>query len=311
MQRVPMVKGSRPAVLTVLLSALLIPASGQVAGAPAGERWGRLFPDMEGWERSEAIQVFVPENLFDYIDGAADLYLTYDFEQLQVAEYGDAQGQLLAVEIYRHRTPLHAFGIYSQERPEEGRYLEVGAQGYLQESILNFVSGKYYVKLIAYSHREAGSEKVLLAFAEKVAKQLDAEPSWPPILDCFPQQDKRSHSEKFIARDFLGYRFLRSAFTADYGDSNRTFTLFVIEGDNTEACADMLSQYLQLLEGSPKEPREGIHTLSDPHHGEIGLSWLGNYIWGVLHLSEGHLRRHYLTMMEKRLIELKFIEQQP
>jgi len=110
--------------------------------APAGET-NTLFPEIEGWKRSGNIQVFTSESLFDYIDGAAELYLSYDFHQLQVAEYHDQEETIITVEVYGHKTPLHAFGIYSQERPREANFLDIGAQGYVEETMLNFVIGPH------------------------------------------------------------------------------------------------------------------------------------------------------------------------
>ena len=47
------------------------------------------FPQITGWKKSGEIRIFLPKNLYDYIDGGADLYLKYDFQELQVAEYQD------------------------------------------------------------------------------------------------------------------------------------------------------------------------------------------------------------------------------
>jgi len=48
----------------------LLPASGAVAG----------------WERSGEVEVYVPNDLFDYMDGQAELFFVYHFERLAVQE---------------------------------------------------------------------------------------------------------------------------------------------------------------------------------------------------------------------------------
>ena len=88
------------------------------------------FPEMTGWKQSGEIQTFIPKNLYEYINGAADLYLTYDFQELKVAEYQNEKKASVTVDVYRHKTPLYAFGIYSQERLSEANFLDIGAQGY-------------------------------------------------------------------------------------------------------------------------------------------------------------------------------------
>jgi len=46
-------------------------------------------------------RTFRPDNLFEYINGAAEAYLSYDFKGLIVADFGaDASKATLTVEIY-------------------------------------------------------------------------------------------------------------------------------------------------------------------------------------------------------------------
>ena len=45
------------------------------------------FPEIAGWKQSGEVETFIPKNLYEYINGAADLYLMYDFEELKVEEY--------------------------------------------------------------------------------------------------------------------------------------------------------------------------------------------------------------------------------
>jgi hypothetical protein len=260
------------------------------------------FPSIaiNGWRQSGGIQTFSPRKLYDYIDGAADLYLTYDFQELKVTEYLNEKKASVTVEIYRHGTPFHAFGIYSQERLGNANFLDVGAQGYSEKNILNFVSGNYYVKINSF-HTGSEDEKVLLAFAKEVADHLGGKGALPLILSAFPEEGKKKNSEKFIAQDFLGYSFLHSAFTADYELPGKKFKLYVIEGADREDCGSMIRKYLQQTGDQRKNVAEGRYTLPDPYHGEMDLVWKGRYIWGVLNLGEPSLRSKYLKLFEEGL----------
>jgi len=55
--------------------------------ASGGEGGTYSFPEMAGWKQSGEIQIFSRANLYDYINGGADLYLKYDFQELKVADY--------------------------------------------------------------------------------------------------------------------------------------------------------------------------------------------------------------------------------
>ena len=101
------------------------------------------------------------DTLYDYINGGSDLYLKYDFEELQVVEYRkDAMS--VSVEVYRHRDADHAFGIYSQERVPSAAFLALGAQGYYENAVCNFIQGGYYVKLSS-DDTGADDREILLA----------------------------------------------------------------------------------------------------------------------------------------------------
>ncbi|PIV24827.1 MAG: hypothetical protein COZ69_13490 [Deltaproteobacteria bacterium CG_4_8_14_3_um_filter_45_9] len=266
---------------------------------PGAEAKDFRFPEIKGWKQSGEIQTFIPKTLFEYINGAADFYLVYDFQELKVAEYLNEKKASVTVEIYRHKTPTYAFGIYSQERNPKANFINVGAQGYVEEEILNFIAGPYYVKITGYKI-ESGAQEVLISFAKEVLENLGEKGILPARLNSFPREGKVKNSEKFIAKNFLGYAFLHSAFTADYELSGTKFKLFVIDIDRKE-CKDMIQKYLQQTKSPEKNIAEGIYTISDPYHGEIGFHWKGKFIWGIFNFNDYSLRSKYLKLFEEML----------
>ncbi len=259
---------------------------------------------VRGWKRDGKIQVFSPQTLYNYIDGGADLYLKYDFQELQVGAYRNGKQGSVSVEIYRHRTPNQAFGIYSQERLPNAHYLDVGAQGYVEEGFLNFISGPYYVKMVA---ENAGPrpEEVLRQFAAKILERIKTDDSLPTVLSAFPAEGKKSHTEKFISKDFLGYSFLHSGFTANYEAGGKKFQLFIIEGDGLQDAAGMIRRYFQEIGRPADNLAEGSYQVSDKYHGPIDLGWKGKYIWGVLNLEDAGLRSKYAGLLAEKVSSLK------
>lgn len=256
------------------------------------------FPEFAGWKLSGEIQTFESRTLYEYINGAADLYLAYDFEELKVAEYQNDRKANVTVDVFRHKTPNDAFGIYSQERLPNANYNDIGIQGYSEKEILNFLAGNYYVKISGFKME---SEEVLTSFAKKVAENLGEKGSLPSLLGSFPREGKVKNSEKYVARNFLGYSFLHSAFTADYEVTGRKFKLFIMEFEDKSECANMVQKYLEQTGKKEKSVAEGNYAISDPHHGPIDIIWKGNHIWGVLNLDNTDLRLKYLKLFEEDL----------
>lgn len=263
--------------------------------APAAE--GNL--KMPGWSQKGRMQVFSPKTLYSYINGGADLYLKYDFQELKVLEYRNQDNASVTIEIYRHRTPDQAFGIYSQERPSEARFLNIGGQGYIEQMFLNFVSGPFYLKLS--SDNLGQPEDVLLAFARQIIANSRMTGHLPPLLNAFPGEDKKENTEKFISKDFLGYSFFHSGFTANYESGGKKFQLFIIQGNNPKDAADMMKKYFQQIGRDAENIAEGNYRISDPYHKDIDLGWKGRYLWGVLNQDDPDLRAKYYRLLEEKM----------
>ena len=51
--------------------------------------------------------------------------------------------------------------------------------------------------------------------------------------------------------------------------------------------------------------KQGQYQLSDPYHGDVVLSWKGEYIAGVLYIEQEELRQKNLKILEKNLTKLR------
>ena len=253
------------------------------------------FPPMEGWTLAGQQQVFSPDTLYDYINGGSDLYLKYEFEELTVVEY--RKGAIsVSAEVYRHRDPDHAFGIYSQERAPSAEFLAIGSQGYYERAACSFIQGAHYVKLSG-ENTGADDREILLRLARRISENLPGPAALPNILAAFPTEGKKGNAEKFIAKDFLGYAFLHAGFTADYDRSGHRYQLFVIVGSGPDDARAMLGQYLK--QGKREAPKgEGAYQVTDPYHGDVALFWKGKHIWGTIKLTDPNLRAAYLKYFE-------------
>ncbi len=255
------------------------------------------LPELSGWKFEGKPQKFSPQTLFEYIDGAADLYLDYEFQELTVVEYKGEKKAEVTVEVYRLQDPAQAFGIYSQERLPDARFVDLGAQGYYEPGVLNFLNGPFYVKISGLNMGE-DEERILLAMAGKIAEILGEKSSLPSILASFPTEGKKKNTEKFISKNFLGYSFFHSAYTADYESAGKKFKVFVIQGKNPEDCRGMLGKYFQRTGKETPRISEGVYQVKDPYQGEVDIIWKGNSLWGILGLTDSNLRSQYLQKLK-------------
>jgi len=75
---------------------------------------------------SETPLTFGPETLFEHINGASDLYLSYDFQELLVAYYTRKDdGAELTVEIYGHGRCNQCLRDLQRGTAPDGRFTQV------------------------------------------------------------------------------------------------------------------------------------------------------------------------------------------
>jgi hypothetical protein len=229
------------------------------------------FPMLDGFKKETNYPVYTPDNLWDFINGAADNYLAYDFVDLHVAEYKKGKN-VIKIEAYRHSSPTTAFGIYSTERSPSFRFVNLGAQGYISEGIINFFKGNYYVKIRTYSKKE----NVLRAaetLATRTALMLKGDNEMPQGVTMFPSDGKRINEETYINKSVLGHSFLNKAFRADYEIGTDRFSIFLFRDETPEKVREMAETYLAVTGIDQVDTGDGRFMVKDGYNGTIFLAW--------------------------------------
>jgi hypothetical protein len=272
----------RAMILLIFLAAVFpMTASAQTSVAD-------LLPGPEGWTISERPQKYLPDTLFEYIDGAAENYLSYDFVELALGQYRGAGGAEMTVEIYDMSDPDNAFGIYGSERYPDSRFLPIGVQGYIEDGVLNFFAGRFYVKLLAYA-AGAETEAALKSFAAEILKGIPEPGAFPLPVRAFPKDGLVENSEKFILRDFLGLAFLSRGFVASYRPAGTAdFEAFIIEAENEAGARRMFEAMIGRFSGTgqPVVRTESGVRLRDPYLGNILIVPAGRYLCGAMKIMD-------------------------
>lgn len=256
-------------------------------------------PQIPGWFQEGNVEVFEKDNLFNHINGAAEFYFSYNFQKLWVTRYKKDDAEL-TLEVYNQGDNVHAYGIYSMERPPEADVKDIGAQGYYEESILNFVVGPYYVKMNAYREPDAALG-VLLSTARMVSDMLADDPSLPEIIKAMPTDQLVPNSRQFVSNTFMGLEFLGSAYRAKYSNSDGKLTLFVMERDSKADIESLLIKYHEFAQIDVSVLSGGSYVIEDPFNGTVHLRWVGNYIIGFSGDDLKSLRERIAAEMERNL----------
>lgn len=272
-----------------------------------------FLPTLDGWNKKGNLTVYTPDNLYEYIDGAAEVFLAYDFVRLGSQNYENGEKGSVTVDIYQHNNDRNGFGIYSQEKPQSGgNFLNVGAQGYYEQGVLNFLKGPYYVKISGYDLGDKDYE-VLLGLAKATADKLNGTTAFPTVVKCFPEANKLKETEKYIAQNFLGHSFLHSAFIADYDSNGKKYQVFIMETKDQSGVNEILQKYLEFIKKKGITPvieeNNYIYHFEDPYYkssGTMNMALKGNYLWGLFS-SDSTLTSSIMNEIEAKLKENKLI----
>ncbi|MBW2324757.1 MAG: hypothetical protein JRF41_14850 [Deltaproteobacteria bacterium] len=124
-----------------------------------------------GWKAVGGVKRFKPENLYEIINGAAELYLAYDvrdmifisfekdtdsafFIDLSIYDVRDMifisfekdtdSAFFIDLSIYDMGSPANAFGVFSVGRSSGDPSLNFGREGYYQNGSYYIWKGRYY-----------------------------------------------------------------------------------------------------------------------------------------------------------------------
>ncbi len=229
-----------------------------------------VYPALKGFKIKSDYPVYVPENLWDFINGAADTYLSYNFIDLHVVEYKKGR-DVIKLEVYRHSDHTMAFGIYSSERSPSFNFMNLGGQGYTADGAINFFKGNYYVKVKTYS-KKAKTLEAEQSLAMKVAAMLEGESTMPALLAVFPAEGKKMNEESFINESVLGHAFLNKAFKAIYQVGPDNFSVFIIQDSSPDTIRKTIATYVASTGIDPVETDEGKYVISDGYNGTIFIA---------------------------------------
>jgi hypothetical protein len=164
--------------------------------------------EIDGWTWDQEDKAFDRKTLFNHIDGAAEVYLAYNFQQASVHRYVKTGQPDITAEVYIMGSSEDAFGVFSLERqdPEVG----IGQGSEFGGGLLRFWKGRYFVSVLGEGEGNE-IEAAVLNFGRKLVTSIK-ETGQPPRLlgylpefPSFPSYDKLCfvHSHILLNRCFF------------------------------------------------------------------------------------------------------------
>jgi hypothetical protein len=151
--------------------------------------------EIRGWSKQGEPETYDRQTIFDYIDGAGEVYLSYGFKQVMVFRYAKSDAPEIIVEIFNMGSPEDAYGVFSHSREKEELGIGMGYE--YQGSLLSFWKSAFFVCVLADQETPVAKEAVF-ALARTIDARIAPEGGRPRIVEVLPQDSLVANSVRFF-----------------------------------------------------------------------------------------------------------------
>jgi len=250
--------------------------AGMLTMAYATSELSSLLPaEVAGWKTAGKDSIYNRSTLFDYIDGGAELYLSYGLKEVVNRRYKNEGKPDIIVDIFDMATPQNSFGVFSQSMESVDKSFGQGSQ--ISKGMIIFWKDQYYISMMAHPETNE-SRKALQTLAAKINRAITKEGSLPGIITLLPEEALvresiryfRHHAwlnaHYFIAdNNLLHINDATEALLAKYRKGDTRALLLLVEYPNAqsaqEAYRDFVTFYLSNVSGQvPVQIEDGTWT---------------------------------------------------
>ena len=214
------------------------------------------FPaETSGWKWDGKDLSYNRRTIFEYIDGAGELYLAYNLQGVRVRRYEKPGQPPIIAELYDMGSSEDAYGVFSFERQDEDAGLGQGSE--FGGGMLRFWKGHYFVSI--YGEGEGAElESALIRLGKEMAQAIPRNGPAPKLIDNLPDTQAglnqksirylRSHvllnQRYFIAhQNILHLNLQTEAVLAQYWRGAQKIHLLLIRYANAKQAEDALQSF--------------------------------------------------------------------
>jgi hypothetical protein len=225
---------------------------------------GNLLPrEINGWEAIDKDELYDPRTIFDYIDGAGEVYRSYNFKLLLARRFSKKDQPDIVADLFEMESSKDAFGVFTHDL--EGDNAGIGRGSTYKEGLLSFWKGRFFVSLYAEEETE-DARKALFAFGQKVDSSIEEEGEEPDIVSLLPEESRVEKSVHYFHNHMiLNYHFYVSdenillldqqteAALGAYSEANEKFYLLLVRYPEKEKALEAYKAFTQAYMPDSKE----------------------------------------------------------
>lgn len=254
------------------------------------------------WKRTEEPRRITAKGIFDYMDGAGELYIGYHFRHLDVYDYTAADEDQILVELYWMESSDDAFGLLSGDwggdpvalgqgpAVEETPGTWPGRRALYGGGLLRIWSGNLFARIMAY--RETAKSKAAVLGLAQIIVTGRGNPEPPRLLHALPSGDSAGFRlRKDRVCFFRSHLVLNSVYFLSTGN---------ILGLGQSAEASAASYAPRAPDGGARSVQLIVVRYRDSEDARRGLA-----SFGMTYLPEKHLSEEALAPGGRRFWQIE------
>ncbi len=265
-----------------------------------------LFPKtIGGWQQTDPGKCFTTDNLYEHINGGAELFISYQFISACTQTYTRGDRGEISLDIFDLGKPKNAFGVFGHSREALDWRIGQGCQIY--EDAVIFWQDKYYVAITCFKCPD-DVQGVLLEMARYVSKAIDKKGALPEVISKLPEKNLREESILYFNHHAWQNAFYyfgddnyfnidkeTDAVLARYDmNDDQMYMMLIQYPDVGKAQGGLMSFREKYLEGE----KEQFVKLEDNYW--LGSAQKGNFVTVVFHArSKAHAQTLLRSVMKK------------
>ncbi len=140
---------------------------------------------IDGWSSVDRKQRYNRDTIFNYMNGAGEMYLAYDFQELLVWEYSKPSAPPIIAEIFEMSSSEDAYGVFTNDT--DGNMINMGQGAIYAQGLLRVWKDRFFIRLMA--ERETGETKAtIMKLGQAVIDSIADEGYAPALLQVLPSE---------------------------------------------------------------------------------------------------------------------------
>ena len=164
-----------------------------------------LPKQIQGWSAEPNDRFFNEETIFDYINGAGEVYRAYNMRKCLSRRYTIPKGPAIVLDIFDMQSSEDAFGVFTHD--QDGESVDVGQEGLYRSGWLSFWKDRFFISIYMEEESDA-AQRAVKGLAREVASLIPNEGLKPQILSLLPQKGLQPKTIRYFHHHILlNYHF--------------------------------------------------------------------------------------------------------